>query len=231
MLHEFPQLKCLLGGHDHVPWNSRSADSQRIAVKAGLDCENVDVLEYEISEKVVSKSSGGSTALGQKSFNLKLVSHKLVPLVDKGKGGFAADGFLEERIAGHKKILSLNDFALFEWPSLNHKLEAWAAKVGDASQSSCWTTKDIRTRQVNFFHLVAEWIRAELGNADALDDTVMIANSGQFRANVDYNFSDKLTFNEMNKELAFNNKMMKVKLLGSDILALITESELRRKGQ
>lgn len=84
---------------------------------------------------------------------------------------------------------------------------------------------------MNFVHLIGTWIKRELSSPDSFDDTVMIVNSGQFRANLDYDYSERMSFNDMNRELAFNNKMMKVKILGSDILAVLTESETARKGQ
>mmetsp|Transcript_15073 Transcript_15073/g.37542 ORF Transcript_15073/g.37542 Transcript_15073/m.37542 type:complete len:699 (-) Transcript_15073:349-2445(-) len=241
-LKEFPEIQLVLGGHDHVAWShkiesatsptavggGRGGPSCRLAVKAGLDAECMDVIEYSVACAAAGTSSQRATA------EMTFLSHELVPLVDgklAGKSGFPPDVAMGARIQEHKKILSLNDFCLFDWGSFDAELRQWAEKSQDPTQIGCWTTKDIRSRQVNFVHLIGTWIKRELSSPDSFDDTVMIVNSGQFRANLDYDYSERMSFNDMNRELAFNNKMMKVKILGSDILAVLTESETARKGQ
>ncbi|CAD7951808.1 unnamed protein product [Amoebophrya sp. A120] len=242
-LKEFPEISCVLGGHDHIPWRvfcdggatPDNATSKRIAVKAGLDCEAVDIVEFEF----------GSTGLNFSGHTfVSLVGPAAENLLDPETGAvlrpkYFDDPELLEKIKQHKKILSLNDFAILDWRDYDTLL----TEVNTAAkhESDPWTTKNIRSKQCNFYHLIAKWCKEELcghyrNEADetgklAWSNSIMIVNSGQFRANVNYDYSEKLSFTDLQKELAFNNRLMKLRIVGRDVAALLQESEATRKGQ
>lgn len=162
-LKEFPEIQLVLGGHDHVAWShkiesatsptavggGRGGPSCRLAVKAGLDAECMDVIEYSVACAAAGTS-------GQRAAEMTFLSHELVPLVDgklAGKSGFPPDATMGARIQEHKKILSLNDFCLFDWGSFDAELRQWAEKSQDPTQIGCWTTKDIRYSFLSSSHL------------------------------------------------------------------------------
>lgn len=217
----------VLGGHDHVAWSARGGPTgEGIAVKCGLDCENVDVLEF-------TAHPAGAGETESKSSLFKLDKHTLVVLESKTpgvRGGFPPDPEIQKLIDQHKKILNLNNFSLFSWKDFDDRLKVWGKKH-DPDQATCWTTQNIRERQCNFYSLVAEWLKHELVDPKKHKETICLINSGNFRANADYDFSEKMTFTDMQKELAFDNSVIKLRLTGAEVLDLLRESEVKRKGQ